>query len=400
MKKTLKRLVLLLLTALTLVTAAACSSLPVSTPSPSPVTTPASSPAATPTGGDEVDGKLVFLREEELEFATEFTLTHYEGGYREFTVTTAPKKKFLIVPEGKSVPEGLDSNTVVLKQPINKICLNSTGMVSLVDAIDGLENIATVGYDIDSWYLDNVIAKMQAGEIKFSGSYKAPDFEMLTSEGVNLEVDTTMLVNHPEVMAKYDELNIPYFIESSSKEGHPLGRVEWVKLFGAIMGLEDRANAYFKEQVDKLSAVTAAEKTGKTVAMFYLSTDGQKVYARNGGDYMAQMIELAGGSYIMADVAPDKSGTTSTTMEDIYSRCVDADYLFYVNFALKFSSVEEMVEKLPMLADFKAVKEGRVYITAPNFTQSTAAIGGIIEDMNTVLRDPSVDSTNSLIKLK
>ena len=102
----------------------------------------------------------------------------------------------------------------------------------------------------------------------------------------------------------------------------------------------------------------------------------------------------------MADVAPDKSGGTSMTMEDVYSRCVDADYLFYINFVLSFSSHEEMLEKLPLLADFKAVKEGRVYITSPDFTQATAAIGGIIEDMNTVLREPGIDSTNSLIKLK
>ncbi|NLL46203.1 MAG: ABC transporter substrate-binding protein, partial [Clostridiales bacterium] len=184
------------------------------------------------------------------------------------------------------------------------------------------------------------------------------------------------------------------------REGHPLGRVEWVKLFGALLGLEDNANSYFNEQVTKVNNVTAAEKNEKNVAIFYMSTDAQKVYARNGGDYMAQMIELAGGTYIMADVSPEKSGTTATTLEELYARCVDADYLFYVNFALKFDSIDEMVKQLPLLADFKAVKEGRVYITAPIFTQSTAAIGGIIEDMNSILIDPGIESTQSLIKLK
>ena len=401
MKKTMKRLVLLLLTALILVSATACApSAPSALSVPSPSTTPTPPATENPDTGDEVDGKLIFAREEELQYATEFTLTHYEGGYKEFTVNTATDKKFLIVPEGKSTPDDLDNGTVVLKQPINKICLNSTGMVSLVDAIDGLQSIATVGYDVDSWYIDNVVSMMKSGEIKYSGSYRAPDFEMLTKEGIQLEIDSTMLLNNPDVMEKYDELEIPFFVESSSREGHPLGRVEWVKLFGALLGLEDRANSYFNEQVDKLNAVTAAEKTGKTVAMFYLSTDAQKVYARNGGDYMAQMIELAGGTYIMADVAPEKSGTTAATLEEVYARCVDADYLFYVNFALKFESIDELVEKLPLLADFKAVKEGGVYLTSPNFTQSTAAIGGIIEDMNTVLRDPGIETTKNLIKLK
>ncbi|HHU06094.1 MAG TPA: ABC transporter substrate-binding protein [Clostridiales bacterium] len=392
MKNTLKSMVILLLAVLILGTAAACS--PSGDTAPSLLTTDA------PSTGDEADGKLIFVREEKLEYATEFTLTHYEGGYKEFTVSSAPDKKYLIVPENRSVPAGLDGSTLVLKQPISKICFNSSSLVSLLDAIGGLESVATVGSKIDTWYVENVVAKMQSGDIKYSGSFRTPDFEMLSSEGIELVIDTTMLANHPEVTAKYDELSIPYFMETSAREGHPLGRVEWVKLLGALLGLEEEAKAYFKEQVDRVNAVTAREKTGKTVAMFYLSTDAQQVYPRNGGDYMAQMIGLAGGTYIMADVAPDKSGGTSMTMEDVYSRCVDADYLFYINFVLSFSSLEEMLEKLPLLADFKAVKEGRVYITSPDFTQATAAIGGIIEDMNTVLREPGIDSTNSLIKLK
>ena len=115
---------------------------------------------------------------------------------------------------------------------------------------------------------------------------------------------------------------------------------------------------------------------------------------------MAAMIGMAGGEYIMADVETEKSGNTSTTFEDVYARCIDADYLFYVNFALKFSSIEELVAYNSLFGDFKAVKEGNVYITAPNFTQSTAAIAGIIEDMHTVLNDPAVETTDSLIKLK
>lgn len=376
---------------LVLATATACA--PANSPTPAPSAEP-------PKTEGEVDGKLIFTREEELQYATEFTLTHYEGGYKEFTVNTLADKKFLIVPEGRSAPEGLDEGSVVLKQPINKMCLNSSGMVSLIDAIGGLQNVVTVGDVVENWYIDNIISMMKSGEIKYSGSYKAPDFEMLAKEGVQLEVDTTMLLYNPEVMAKYDELNIPYFIESSSREAHPLGRVEWVKLFGALLGLEDEANSHFSEQVAKVDAIRAPEKSGKTVAMIYMSTDAQKVYARNGGDYMAQMIELAGGTYIMSDVSPEKSGTTATTLEEVYARCVDADYLFYVNFALKFDSIDEMVDQLPLFADFKAVKEGRVYITAPSFTQSTAAIGGIIEDMNSILTDPSIESTQSLIKLK
>lgn len=379
---------------------------PATTPAPSETVTteaasaPEQNTEASKAADDDVDGELVLDHEVELTYATEFKMTDYKGGYKKFTVAYHDDKEFLIVPEGKQVPGDLADNVVVLQQPIDKITMNSTGMVSLIDAIGGLDHIATVGTDTKGWYLDNVIAKLDAGDIKYSGNYKEPDFEMLTAEGIQLEIDTTMAAGYPDVLAKYDELGIPYFIESSSKEGSPLGRVEWVKLFGAIMGMEDEANTYFDEQVKKVEAVTAADRTDKTVAMFYISSGSDKVYARNGGDYMATMIGMAGGNYIMADVEPEKTGNTSTTFEDVYSRCVDADYLFYVNFALKFNSIEELVAYNSLFGDFKAVKEGNVYVTAPNFTQSTAAIAGIIEDMHTVLNDPGVETTDSLIKLK
>lgn len=349
---------------------------------------------------EDVDGELVLDHEEELQYATEFKLTNYKGGYKKFTVAYHDDKEFLIVPEGKKVPENLEGNVVVLQQPIDKITMNSTGMVSLIDAIGGLDHIATVGTEAKGWYLENVVNKLESGDIKYSGNYKEPDFEMLTAEGIQLEVDTTMAAGNPDILAKYDELGIPYFIESSSKEGSPLGRVEWVKLFGALMGLEDEAKTYFDEQVKKVEAVTSADKTDKTVAMFYISSGSDKVYARNGGDYMAAMIGMAGGNYIMADVEPDKTGNSATTFEDVYSRCVDADYVFYVNFALKYESLDDMVEYNPLFGDFKAVKEGNVYVTSPDFTQSTAAIAGIIEDMHAVLNDSSVETTHSLIKLK
>ena len=53
----------------------------------------------------------------------------------------------------------------------------------------------------------------------------------------------------------------------------------------------------------------------------------------------------------------------------------------------------------PIFADFKAVQEGNVYLTSDSFTQSTAAIATIIENMHTVLNDSTVTETDTLIKL-
>lgn len=80
-----------------------------------PTEAPAEPPAETPTApeatleptDDDVDGELILDHEEQLQYASQFTLTHYKGGYKKFTVANHEDREFLLVPEGKSVPEGL-----------------------------------------------------------------------------------------------------------------------------------------------------------------------------------------------------------------------------------------------------------------------------------------------------
>ena len=119
------------------------------------------------TADEDVDGELILDHEEELQYASKFTLTYYKGGYRIFTIPEAMgDTQYLLVPEGKSVPAELPENTVVLQQPLTRIASAVTAGVSLIDAIDGLDNIAAVATKHEDWDLENVSAKMAADEIK------------------------------------------------------------------------------------------------------------------------------------------------------------------------------------------------------------------------------------------
>lgn len=364
---------------------------------PDPASGPSeTSPAATE---ESYDGKLVSAGMMELEYAEKFTIELFEGGYRMINAGTGGYQ-YLVVPEGMSVPENLGEGVYVLQQPIDKVYMASTGIMSLIDAIGAMDHVALVGTDVSGWYLDNVIAAMENGSIQFGGKYSEPDFELMTAHEIQLHVNTTMIDSKPEVLEKFEELGIPSLVEDSSKEGHPLARVEWVKLFGVLFDMEDEANAYFEEQKALVDGATV-DALGKTVAMGYVSSDGTKCYARNGGDYYAQMIGLAGGTYVCADMEPEKGGNSNMTFEEWYAKFKDADYLFYMNFAAKFNSIEEMIAFNPLFADFKAVQNGNVWVTSPDFTQSTAAIASIVVDMNTILssENPTEVTTDHLIKI-
>lgn len=348
---------------------------------------------------ENYDGKLVSAGFMEVDYAEGFSIELFEGGYRMIKVGD-PAAEFLVVPEGMSVPQELDESVTVLQMPFDRVYIASTGMVSLMNAVDALDCIKLVATDVDGWYIDEVTAAMVEGKIVYSGSYKEPDYEMMVEQEIQLHIDNAMVDSVPEVNEKFVELGIPNLVEISSKENHPLARVEWVKLLGVLFDRETEAQQYFDNQKVLMEQATAAESSGITVAMGYITSSG-KCYARNGGDYLVQMIELAGGEYVCADMEPEKSGNTSMTFEEWYAAFKDADYLFYWNLGNKFYSIEEMTEYEPLFADFKAVKEGHVWVTSPDFTQATSAISSIVADMNTILFSENADevTTDHLIRI-
>ena len=50
-----------------------------------------------------------------------------------------------------------------------------------------------------------------------------------------------------EIISKYDTLNIPVFIDRSSDEKDELAQAEWLKVYGAIFGCEDKAEDIYAE---------------------------------------------------------------------------------------------------------------------------------------------------------
>ena len=107
-----------------------------------------------------------------------------------------------------------------------------------------------------------------------------------------------------EIKENLEKFGIPVLVDHSSYETHPLGRTEWVKLYGVLEGKEDVAEQVFAEQKDAVAAASDGENIGKTVAFFYITSNGS-VNVRKSGDYVPKMIELAGGNYIFSDLGAD-----------------------------------------------------------------------------------------------
>lgn len=336
---------------------------------------------------EEISADLVYESRMKLEYATEYAVDYYSDGYDLITISDG--SRFLIVPEDKEIPEDLDEDIKAVQQPIDHIYLVASATMDMFRSIEALDMIRFTGTDQDGWYLPQIPQLMEQGDIIYAGKYNAPDYELILSEGCDFVIENMMIMHTPEVKEKLENFGIPVMADRASYEEHPLGRCEWVKLYGVLTDREEQAKAAFDEQAAELERVLADEEQNKTqqapaVAFFYLTSNGA-VNVRKTSDYVPKMIELAGGKYIFDNLgdAQSKSSSVTMQMEEFYASAKDADCLIY-NSTIEgqITSIDELVAKNQLLADFKAVQNGNVWCTTQNMYQESMSIGSMIADMH------------------
>ncbi len=334
-------------------------------------------------GDTTEDCGLVLKGRIPLEHATLFRIDAYEGGY--LMVTVDGGTRLLSVPEGAEIPRGLEDDIIVFQQPADHIYLAASAAADMLDAIGALGSVRYSATDIQNWHVEGIREAMEKGEIVYSGKYSTPDYELLTADGCRLAVENMMITHTPEVIGKLEELDIPVIIDHASYEKDPLGRLEWVKFYGALTGHLEEADAAYEAQVAQTRDLP---DTGKTVAFFYLRQDGSAVVRRS-DDYIPAMIRLAGGEYILGGLnGEDHQSTTSMQFEAFYAAAKDADYIIYNGTTSgEIHSIQELLGKSELLADFPAVQEGRVYAVSQDMYQNTMSLGTIVADLHRMMTD-------------
>ena len=325
-------------------------------------------------------------RQVPLTHAAQFSLTEYDQDY---TLLTIPASgRFLIVPQGAGVPRELDEDVVPLYAPLDRIYMAATSAMDYFRALDSIDRVRLSCLDVNGWYIEEAKAALQSGSMLFAGKYSAPDYELIFAEKCDLAIESTMIYHSPEVKEQLEKLGVPVLVERSSYEEDPLGRMEWIKVYGALLGKLDEAEKLFDGEVKAVEPLLDQPQTGKTVAFFYITATGT-VNVRKSDDYVPQMISLAGGDYVFPDLSSGSAlSTVNMTMESFYDGAKDADLLIY-NSTIdgELFTLEELLQKSAFLKDFKAVRTGNVWCTGKNLFQEPMGLGKLILDMHRVLTD-------------
>ncbi len=317
-------------------------------------------------------------------YADQFLITQY-GPY--YVIDVKDNDRYIVVPEKEAVPYNLPKDMIVLQQPLNNTYLVSSSVMDFVQKLDCMDMIKFSGVKESGWYVPEIEKAVTSHGIKYAGKYSAPDYELLLSEDCNFCVQNTMIYHKSDVKSKLTELGIPVFVEKSSNESHPLGRIEWILVYGCLFNKLDYARSYFQSRLDKVKFIDQSEDKKTTVAFFYI-TSNNLVNIRKGNDYIAKSIELAGGKYLCKGSTAGGKNSQSTvniTVEDFYEMCVDADILIYsgiVDNGVK--GLDDVTAKNPLIKDFKAYKNGNVFITGLDMFQCSTGLFDFIRDLNNV----------------
>ena len=322
----------------------------------------------------------------DFKYALQISIDRY-GDYS--LITIAGKDSFLLVPEDKSVPKSVPENVTILKQPLDKTYLVSSAVMDLIKTAGAMDSIKFSGTKENDWYIPQAVQAMKEGKIKYAGKYSSPDYELLVKENCTLAIENTMIYHKPAAKEKLEELGIPVLVEHSGYESHPLGRLEWIKLYGILFNKEKEANEYFENKIAEVENIMQSESTGKTVAFFYVTSHGA-VNIRKPGDYISKLISLAGGTYIPSHISNEEDNALSTLnmqFEDFYASCLNADIIIYNNnLSDDVKNTEDLINKNSLFADFTAVKTGNVYSAGKQFFQKTTAMTDFLKDIHAVLK--------------
>lgn len=328
-----------------------------------------------------------------IKFSEKKNLSHAEQfsmkSSRDYTlVEIKGESPTLVIDSGGAVPVGIPDNYVVLKKPIENTYIVSSSVLDYFVKLDILDRVKFSGLKKENWYIEEAVERMESGKMLYAGKYSAPDFELLYKNKVNVSIQNTMIYHKPEVKEKLQQLGIPVIVEKSSYEKNPLGKLEWIKLYGFLYDKEKEAEDFFDQKIKEFSKISQNEHTDKKIAFFYISSNGS-INVRKPQDYISKMIEMSGARYFLEDEnIKDENHVSSLNMqsEEFYQKARDCDFLIYnstIDGTIKDKKM--LLKKYPLLKDFKAFKEDKIFVSEKLLFQETTGSVDFMKDLNGLL---------------
>ena len=153
--------------------------------------------------------------------------------------------------EGEGAAEGVvdlshgRAKETVLRVPLERVVALSSAQVGFLLRLGLMDRIVAVGegkYVADS----ALYARVQRGEVAEVGNGTSISLEKILAVRPDLVMDFATGGSQDDY-ERINSLGIPLMLTSEWQEEHPLAKIEWIKLFGKLFGVEVRADSIYEQ---------------------------------------------------------------------------------------------------------------------------------------------------------
>jgi iron complex transport system substrate-binding protein len=273
--------------------------------------------------------------------------------------------RYVLYSNEEQLPKELPKEVKPIRVPVRKIACTSTTHAAFIDALGGNEYIVGIQ---GAKYLVNpaLLEKVRTGAIEELGSESSINLEKAAS--VSPDVVTCYGLDGSQHIQQLEKLQLNPIVIAEYMEEHPLGRAEWIKVFGALMGRDEQADSIFNGIVQRYEGLRLRAQSARTrpKVMTGIALQGNW-YVPEGNSYVAHHIRDAGGTYIWQHVAG--SFSSMLDMETAFEGALTADYWINVGMV---NTLEDILGYDARYARLPAFKERRVY----NSNRKVSVAGG------------------------
>lgn len=261
-----------------------------------------------------------------------------------------------LFPHGVKIPDHIDTGRVI-RVPVERIVCMSTTHIAMINALGKESTI--MGFSGTVFIYNEELRKLvELGKIRETGYEDNLNKELILSMHPDVVIAYGIGSESAGYLGKLREMGIKVMFNADYLEEDPLGKAEWIKLFGALYSCTAKADSLYdhiENEYNSLKSVIAGKVTGKPRILLGLPFR-DTWYISPGNSYVSKLINDAGGEYLWEDSESDASMPLG--LENVYVRAIGADYWLNTGSAISAREIEAVD---PRLARLPCFKKGRLY---------------------------------------
>lgn len=295
-----------------------------------------------------------------LQYAKGFRI--YQDGSEYYLVIADPwqqarhiKLYYHLHPKGNT-PSITESTISHIPIPVTRIACMSTTHLGFLDKLGCSDNVIAFS-GVRFVYQEALTRRIAAGEITELGYEQSLNYEKLVHLAPDVLINYGVTSEISGVSEKLSKLGIPHLLSAEYLEEHPLGKAEWIKVFGLLTNQYEKADSIFRKIENKYLKLQelASSLPHKPLVMTGLPWK-DAWYLTGQNSYLPQFISDAGGIYFNSQ--SQNREPLALSIEAVYSFGHEASYWINAGDALNLSAIQSLDNRL---SDFKPFRDKKIY---------------------------------------